>query len=432
MNFNPKENFNPMSNIKRTQGNNEKAILLTNCSDEWHIYEWLDLLVHFTLNPEKHFVDSITCEDDEQIEDLLRKETLKLRRLIQQQVFSAHTKSEAELFVRNCHVSITMMLGQSFENLENISNPQSPAARITKLLIQHFEELISLIEGRFAMYLSLDEYVPKTYFQLAQKELALRLRKLKNKIAINSPFKIPFEIIVNKLNRFLNTNEFEKTTSYKNIIYKKKLITEVEKVEFKVEEFQSYTKLDEVLIYMNFNSVEYINYLISIIKKRIGNLITPEEKSKQLYLLHKSFNQLYKKPGAAYNQNFHSIELLLNNWFTQELEYLEKIRVTETTAIMTSSSLPKTGQLQMRKQKILCMLSSDQIGLILRAAEELRILAAKSMNELFKTIVPWLSTAAREDLSYDGMRSKSYVAEERDKRLAMEALEQIIRRIKEY
>jgi hypothetical protein len=84
------------------------------------------------------------------------------------------------------------------------------------------------------------------------------------------------------------------------------------------------------------------------------------------------------------------------------------------------------------KHKVLCKLSTDQTGLILRAADESRILVSKSMNEVFKTIVPHLSTPYKEDLSYDGMRSKSYVAEDRDKQIAIETLERIIKKIKQY
>jgi hypothetical protein len=54
------------------------------------------------------------------------------------------------------------------------------------------------------------------------------------------------------------------------------------------------------------------------------------------------------------------------------------------------------------------------------------------MNEVFKTIVPHLSTPYKENLSYDSMRSKSYVAEERDKKTAIETLEKLIEKIKSY
>jgi hypothetical protein len=82
--------------------------------------------------------------------------------------------------------------------------------------------------------------------------------------------------------------------------------------------------------------------------------------------------------------------------------------------------------------KVLCKLSTDQTALILRASDELKILISKSMNHLFKTIVPFLSTPNKVNLSYDSMRSKAYVAEERDKAIAIETLERMIKQIKEY
>ena len=82
--------------------------------------------------------------------------------------------------------------------------------------------------------------------------------------------------------------------------------------------------------------------------------------------------------------------------------------------------------------KITCLLSADQIALILRAGDESRILNAKSMSAVFKTIVPYLSTPYKTELSYHSVRSKSYNAEDKDKEIAIETLEKIIKKIKSY
>jgi tRNA(His) 5'-end guanylyltransferase len=92
----------------------------------------------------------------------------------------------------------------------------------------------------------------------------------------------------------------------------------------------------------------------------------------------------------------------------------------------------QTTAMNKTNEKVLCKLSTDQTALILRASDELKILIARSMNQVFKTIVPFLSTPNKIELSYDSMRSKSYVAEERDKELAINALECIIKKIKSY
>lgn len=84
------------------------------------------------------------------------------------------------------------------------------------------------------------------------------------------------------------------------------------------------------------------------------------------------------------------------------------------------------------KQKILCTLSGDQIALILRGADEAQIVKARSMNAVFKSIVPFLSTEHRENLSSDSIRSKAYNPEEADREAAISALQAIIRKIQSY
>lgn len=113
------------------------------------------------------------------------------------------------------------------------------------------------------------------------------------------------------------------------------------------------------------------------------------------------------------------IESRFANYLNKPSPIIEK-KIYESSVIDSSSS------------KVLCKLSTDQTALILRASDELKILISKSMNHLFKTIVPFLSTPNKADLSYNAMRSKAYVFEERDKQIAIETLERMIKQIKEY
>ena len=84
------------------------------------------------------------------------------------------------------------------------------------------------------------------------------------------------------------------------------------------------------------------------------------------------------------------------------------------------------------KLKILCNLSGDQIALLLRGADEAKIIKARSMNAVFKAIVPFLSTEHKESLSADSIRSKAYNPEEADREAAITALQAIIRKIQSY
>lgn len=82
--------------------------------------------------------------------------------------------------------------------------------------------------------------------------------------------------------------------------------------------------------------------------------------------------------------------------------------------------------------KILCRLSVDQIGIILKAADDVKLIVARSLSYVFKAIVPYLSTEKKKNISWDSMRSSTYHPEESDKAVAIAILEKMIRKIREY
>jgi hypothetical protein len=166
---------------------------------------------------------------------------------------------------------------------------------------------------------------------------------------------------------------------------------------------------------------------------KINSGESPTDKMENLLLCYKEFNQIHSKDGVVLNPNHQDLKIILSDWFKHEMIYLEKklhISVVPVRSLDKRSN--QTMVIDAISDKVLCKLSTDQTALILRASDELKIIVAKSMNHVFKTIVPFLSTPNKVNLSYDSMRSKSYVAEERDKKIVIETLGRIIKQIEEY
>ncbi|WP_348823359.1 hypothetical protein [Flavobacterium aestuarii] len=132
--------------------------------------------------------------------------------------------------------------------------------------------------------------------------------------------------------------------------------------------------------------------------------------------------------------NLKEVAAVLISCLSELLNFIETrfSNYLNITSQINGNNVTGTSVIENVSSKVLCKLSTDQTALILRASDELKILMSKSMNHLFKTIVPFLSTPNKADLSYDAMRSKAYVAEERDKEIAIETLERMIKRIREY
>ena len=82
--------------------------------------------------------------------------------------------------------------------------------------------------------------------------------------------------------------------------------------------------------------------------------------------------------------------------------------------------------------KLLCKLSADQIGVILKAADDTKVLLASSLSVVFRSIVPFLSTDKIKNLSWDSMRKRTYHIEQIDKDVAIATLEKLILQIREY
>jgi hypothetical protein len=82
--------------------------------------------------------------------------------------------------------------------------------------------------------------------------------------------------------------------------------------------------------------------------------------------------------------------------------------------------------------KIFCKLSVDQLGIILKAADDTKLIIASSLSLIFRSLVPFLSTENSKRISWNSMRKSTYHMEQHDKDVAIEALEKLIATIREY
>ncbi|MFD2146273.1 hypothetical protein [Mucilaginibacter antarcticus] len=82
--------------------------------------------------------------------------------------------------------------------------------------------------------------------------------------------------------------------------------------------------------------------------------------------------------------------------------------------------------------KIRCTLSVDQIGIILKAADDAKLIIASSISVIFRMIVPFLSTGNTKNISWNSMRKSTYHIEQMDKEIAIQALEKLITVIRGY
>lgn len=393
--------------------------------------EWLDNLIIQTLKPENINSTSITKHDLALINSDLSKESKKIQIQIKNEVFAIRKKRQIRLLVRKYHSSFIFLLDNIVENKNNQLFQNDELAAIADIIISSIDGLLSFIEARFASFLSLDHRVPLTYSIVSRNELQLKIRKLKSKKIVFDTDKNMLNVVINSLNEVLQSSIGYKST-YRHLLYQKELLRKIEQFDFSKESDIFFTEFDELLIEANFNGSDYVHSLSDRISARLEIQLNLKDRMNDLLYLFKEFNQFHSSEKFSFDPCQKNIKESLSVWFRNEIDYLKQ-RMKLSGEGNTVGPIQQTKEKdELIQNKIECILSSDQIALILRASDESRILRAKSMSQVFKTIVPYLSTPFKKDLSYQSVRSKSYNAEERDKEIAIEILEKIINKIQSY
>jgi hypothetical protein len=292
------------------------------------------------------------------------------------------------------------------------------------------EDLLSFVEIRFYKYLSLDERVPITYQIVSKREILSKLDGIKKNILTSSDTQETLQLVISKLYQKVRSEHTHKST-YREIVYRKELLNALASDALPIVKSTIYSVADQILISFNFNCQDYSAYLKNKILNQLDHYTTLGDRFATILRIYKEFGQLNCKPKRMFEPQEPNLKEVLHIWFQHEIRYLEQqIKSREEQVI---DSAPKNGITVMESNfKMECDLSCDQIALILRAADESRVVKARSMSQVFKSIVPYLSTPFKKELSYQSVRSKSYNAEDRDKVVAIRTLEKMITKINSY
>jgi hypothetical protein len=389
--------------------------------------EWFDTLISQTLSPINPTIDKLSKQDFMIISEHIEKESKNIQNSLKKEIFLLRRKREVRLQVRKYHSNLVYLLDTIIEYQKTEFDKDSQFSSVFELVQNKLEELLLIVESRFSDYLSLDERVPITYLMLSRNELEVNLKRLSAKASENLNT-TSLKIVIHNIIHFLGSFSKKKIT-YRQLLYHKDLLKGIKNIESS-KEVNLFSEIDKVLIEKNFNSRDYIDYIIEHVKEEIEVEESLPNRITKLLFYQKEFDRIYSNEKISFDPCRNNIKYVLQNWFKQEINYFERnleftIKInSDDESIFKSSNVPES--------KIECDLSADQIALILRAADESRIVKARSMNHFFKMIVPYLSTPFKKELSYQSVRSKSYNAEDRDKDIAIQTLERIIKKINSY
>jgi len=392
--------------------------------------QWLDSLVLHYFNPAKTDVSRLTEADLEVISQHIKLESARIQVRIKNEIFVLKRKRQIRLLVRKYHSTLIFLMDSMVENCKTISFQVQLLSCMGDSIIKCLDELLSFIENRYSVYLSLDDKAPISYLMVSRKEMQFKLKKInaqKKTVQKSADLEV-LKLLADELSDLISLQDRSRVT-FRQLLYQRTVLKELEELhvfESQTHDNDFFSELDCKLIGLNFNSRSYINLLRKRLAEKLKSKEDTVSKLSMLTYYLKEFYQIGFDGRLFLNADGQSLHTVIESWFKHEIQYHEKFMELASAGAESVVSDVK------HENKLECDLSADQIGIILRAADEARIVKSRSMSLVFQRIVPHLSTAFKRDLSYQSVRSKSYNAEDNDKNIAILTLEKMIKKIRSY
>lgn len=388
--------------------------------------EWLENLILERLNPNASDAGQLSESDLALISEELEKESKRIQVRIKNEIFALRRKRQIRLQVRKYHSTLIFLLDAMAGSRQNKAFETALLSACCDAVMSCLDGLLSFLEHRYANYLSLDERVPVTYLMVLKKEMRLKAKSLQKLKAQDGEIGEVLNAVTQELASPIALKGRSRVT-FRQMLYERTLLNELLGIGSFGEGL--FSLLDQKLIALNFNSGAYIDLLARRIGSNLEKLESLSERFSLLGFYCKEFGQIHSNEKLFFTAELPPVKTVMESWFAHELSYLEK---QMELAALSDDRQAGTAPAEKHGNKVECDLSADQIGIILRAADEARVVKSRSMSLVFQRIVPHLSTAFKRDLSYQSVRSKSYNAEENDKNVAILTLEKMIKKIRTY
>jgi hypothetical protein len=365
----------------------------------------------------KNFTDDILSEWMEVSE----KEKENIRRYLLKKSLHIKTEKEFELLIQQYQAEIIQLMDVAFKG--KLENDSEPRGRLFDVILKDLEEILTHIENRYTKYFSLEEKVPASYFQVSQPDLKKRVNELREfsiRVLANNQL---IKIIFNPLDAFLGREE---KVSYRQLMYVKELVSEMEGWASESEASTSLKSFLALLLYMNFNAVKVVSFLMQEIADSTNALPEQNQRLERLADYLKQCNQTQTKPGVSFRHNLPPLKDQLSDWIEEEMVCLEK-KQTRFSVVPGYAD-----EVIADEEKLHLSFSIDIFSLLIRAAKDSKMFLNKELKGIFRIVSRFVRTVKVDKPSPNSMFNKSYVADRNAKEAAIDLLHEMIRNLRKY
>ncbi|SKC18544.1 hypothetical protein [Dyadobacter psychrophilus] len=361
------------------------------------------------------FCRTIAIEADRQYE--------KQRQFLRRKSFELSGKNKNQ-YLKNYHNALVLLYDQAMRNEQYWQGESAEIATACKALSACIFGVLHTAEMSLHGPPLRKKVVGYVLLQAARDQLIERFSGWMKEVCQKLTDPAPLGILRDAIQQHL-AHQPGRSVMETDLIYHQRLIAGLTQMQIHEQASINQNNLHNLLIGFNFNNADFIRFYTGQIALQIQQQDFAHSGLVQLQFFYKEFCQIQMHSKRAFDDKNPDIKKVIGSWFEQEVHFarLYSKQVANSRLPLSSDGKPF---------KVLCFLSVDQIAIILRSMDALRIFQAKSLVAIMQSLAPYLSTSVKADISWQSMRSKSYTLEENDRKVVISTLQSMIKWIEEY
>lgn len=393
-----------------------------------YVLEWLYDVVSIQLNPEVKGDKSLSSEETNEIKERIEVEERAVISRLKNRIFNIQDEAASRSLVKKYHDDLVLMITKNYGHLHHPAVKQPGLRELHEFIGARLHYILFLFEKELSSFLNTENLVPITELMIQKAEILERAKDMRKNLATGEYGMAPVGIVMEVIEDFIAKIDGRVPITLRESSYIRELMHDVLRIDGNLTSITGCDAINELLIIWNLNSKNCIRYFTTGTQMLMDSKETEEEKLALLKLESKKLDIIPERQNFVLDPDFPSVKEYCYKWLNNEIAYRE----TRLEGFVPIANRIVQKDKKASSFKVMVNLSVDQFSLILKAADELRILSARSLRAVFSAVIPYISTPGSADPSPDNARGGSYTATQRDIEECCATLDALKKQIQSY
>ncbi|MFH6983583.1 hypothetical protein [Marinoscillum luteum] len=262
----------------------------------------------------------IICGNDNPTEEsFLKKETARVIRKLDKELFKAKSTKEARFYIRKTELAITNLELQI--ELRAKENDSKSTANILKLCSSGLDDIRFHLETAYKIYRDEDTLLSKKMIGIYATNLEMSIHRLKKLLVLNNIDPTLGKIINHSIERHFT--EPEALITQRKLDYLSYFIDELINFMDSMEKIEEHHLL-KFLCILNFNNVAILTYMCETHQKYTSEVEDPIQLLEYLQDIKTSLNNIPVNHNHQFNPKLLDLRTLVQQWLKEEIAKTKK------------------------------------------------------------------------------------------------------------